>query len=87
MDKTPAEIIIEKLGGHQAVAAMLGCDVSRVYRWTYPVERGGTGGNVPHKHQNALLIAARDKGIAIEPADFFLASSVETPPSSSEAAA
>ena len=60
--------IIDKLGGHQAVAKMLGCHITRVYRWTYPVERGGTGGFVPPKQQRKLLALAPDK---VRPADFF----------------
>jgi hypothetical protein len=71
MTKSPAEVIIEKFGGPAKVAALLDLDVSRVYRWTYPEERGGTGGFVPQKHQIKLLEAARTDGIALAPADFF----------------
>ena len=60
--------IIERLGGHQAVADLLGCHITRVYRWTYPVDRGGTGGHIPLKQQHKLLAKAPDK---IRPADFF----------------
>lgn len=67
----PAENVIRKCGGHQVVADWLGVDVTRVYRWTYPRERGGTGGLVPTKHQSALLERARQEGIPLEPADFF----------------
>jgi len=47
--------IIDKLGGHQAVADLLGCHVTRVYRWTYSLERGGTGGLIPLKQQRLLI--------------------------------
>ncbi|MGP9819229.1 hypothetical protein ACTZWW_04370 [Salinarimonas sp. NSM] len=50
---------------------MLGVNVSRVYRWTYPVARGGTGGVIPARHQAKLLTTARERGIELEPADFF----------------
>lgn len=53
------------------VAEILGLDVSRIYRWTYSKERGGTGGLVPQPHQLRLLEAARVRGIALEPSDFF----------------
>ncbi len=66
-----AQRIIEKCGGPEAVAALAGVHVSRVYRWTYPRERGGTGGLIPTRHQTALLEKARDKGIELTPADFF----------------
>lgn len=65
---TPAENIIRKLGGAQAVAELLKVNVSNVHRWTYPKSRGGTGGKIPTRHQSALLDKAGDK---ITPADFF----------------
>lgn len=69
--QTSASRIIEKCGGHEAVAAMAGVHVTRVFRWTYPKERGGTGGIIPHRHQQTLLCKAREQGIALDPADFF----------------
>lgn len=71
MSKTPAEIVIEKFGGHLAIAAVLKIDVSRIYRWTYPQERGGTGGSIPSRHQMPLLDAAKEREIDLAPADFF----------------
>jgi len=68
---TIAEHIILKIGGFQKTAEMLGLDVSRIYRWTYPKCRGGTGGVIPTKHQNILLTKARLKGIDLMPEDFF----------------
>jgi hypothetical protein len=66
-----AKHVIDKCGGFDAVAEMLGCHVSRVYRWTYPPERGGTGGIIPSGRQVKLLKAARARGIELGPADFF----------------
>jgi hypothetical protein len=60
--------VIEKLGGAKAVSELLKCDVSRVHRWTYPKEKGGTGGHIPQKRQRQLLEKAPDK---VSPADFF----------------
>lgn len=68
---TPAERIIEKFGGAAKLAELLQVDVSRVYRWTYPADRGGTGGLIPTKHQHRLIEIGRDHGIKIAPADFF----------------
>lgn len=65
---TPAENIIGKLGGAQAVAELLDLNVTSVHRWTYPKSRGGTGGKIPTRHQTTLLEKAGDK---ITPADFF----------------
>lgn len=66
-----ASRIIAKCGGHQAVAEMVGVDVSRVHRWTYSRERGGTGGLIPTRHQATLMQEARERGLPLEPADFF----------------
>lgn len=63
--------VIRKCGGPQAVSAMAGVNVSNVHRWTYPKERGGTGGVVPAKHQHTLLKKAREAGIELSPDDFF----------------
>jgi hypothetical protein len=68
---TPAERVIEKCGGEQAIAKMVGVDVSRVHRWRYPKERGGTDGVIPTKHQQAILDRAREAGIDLKPEDFF----------------
>ena len=67
----PASHIIALLGGPQATAELAGVHISRVFRWTYPKARGGTGGLVPAQHQQHLLDCARARGIALEPADFF----------------
>lgn len=63
--------IIEKCGGPRAVAEICGVDVSRVHRWKYPPERGGTGGIIPASHQITLLEGARAAGINLRPDDFF----------------
>lgn len=70
---TIADSIIRKCGGHAQVAAWLGLSLTQVYRWTYPRERGGTGGLVPARRQAALLAKARQAGIDLDPADFFAA--------------
>ncbi len=64
-------MVIEKFGGYSAVAEILDINVSRVYRWTYSPDKGGTGGTIPQKHQIPLMAAAKERGIALSPADFF----------------
>jgi len=71
---TPAEKIIKKCGGVAATAEMVGRTESVVYRWTYPIERGGTGGSIPQKAQKKLLALAKAGEIDIRPDDFFVAS-------------
>lgn len=63
--------VIDKCGGPEAVAQMVGVNISRVYRWTYPKSRGGTGGLIPSAQQQKLLSAARKRQIDLSPADFF----------------
>jgi len=65
------ELQWEGVEEHEVALPMHGVDVSRVYRWTYPKNRGGTGGLVPAKHQARLLQLAREAGRQIEPSDFF----------------
>ena len=72
----PASTIIEICGGFRAVAEMTGRDVTRVHRWTYPKERGGTGGRIPSDMQDRLLAEANRRGLPLGPQHFF--SSLQT---------
>lgn len=71
MVSASASTVIEKCGGHAAVAEILGINLSSVYRFTYPRERGGTGGLIPTRYQRTLLAAARERGLDLTPEDFF----------------
>lgn len=70
----PANTVIRALGGFEAVAAITGKHISRVYRWTYPKERGGTGGYIPQTDAEVLLRHARQHDIPITADSFFAAS-------------
>lgn len=61
-----AQRVIAKCGGYKEAAQIVGRSESWVYRWTYPKNRGGTGGDVPKEAQQILVL----KGIC-QPADFF----------------
>jgi hypothetical protein len=67
----PARSIIELLGGYMSVASITGRHPTRVLRWTYPAERGGTGGLIPAKYQRLLLAHAKAAGIDLRPEHFF----------------
>lgn len=67
----PASSIIKMCGGFAAVAEMVRRDKTRVHRWTYPKDRGGTGGLIPSDCQQELLGAARARGIDLRPEHFF----------------
>jgi len=47
MSSTQASRIITKFGGVPALARAIGSRPQRIYKWTYPPERGGTGGYIP----------------------------------------
>lgn len=67
----PARTIIDLCGGFASVAAITGRHPTRVRRWTYPVDRGGTGGLIPAKCQRPLLTRAKELGIDLRPEHFF----------------
>lgn len=74
MSKThldPARSIIAKFGGVEAVSAITGKHITRVYRWMYPKTRGGTGGLIPQAEAAKLLAHAKSARIKASPADFF----------------
>lgn len=66
----PAASIIKSLGGAGEVARLTGVFRTTPAKWRSPVEKGGTGGQVPLKHIPALLRAARDKGVKLTADDF-----------------
>lgn len=67
----PARSVIAKLGGPDAVRAITGKSLSRIYRWMYPADRGGTDGVIPHVDARKMLDHAKANGIDLSPADFF----------------
>ena len=70
----PATTIISICGGFQAVADMTGRTLTRVHRWTYPKEKGGTDGLIPSDAAQKLMASARERGLPLEPEHFFLTS-------------
>ena len=67
----PARSIISKLGGVEVVSSITGKHVSRVYRWMYPRERGGTGGLIPTPDARIILEYAGENDVPLEAAEFF----------------
>lgn len=66
-----AEQVIKKVGGVAKTATICGRTHSWVYKWTYPKDRSGRGGIVPHEDAVRLLQAARRGECDLSPADFF----------------
>lgn len=71
----PAKSILDLIGVETA-AKVTGKHISRVYRWTYPSSRGGTGGIIPHTEALKLLEHARSEQIPLNEADFMRSPSV-----------
>lgn len=71
----PAKSILDLIGVETA-AKVTGKHISRVYRWTYPSSRGGTGGIIPHTEALKLLDHARAEQIPLNEADFMRSPSV-----------
>lgn len=74
---TMALRVIRKLGGPARVADLLGMTREAVYKWTYPRERGGTGGYIPARRQLELMVVAKMNGIVLTKDDFFPQDSAE----------
>ena len=67
--KTPAQIVIDLLGGVRATARALGMAPSSVCRWTRPIEVGGGGGVVPVRRVRQVLVVARQRGLEVDAVD------------------
>lgn len=76
----PASTVIAKIGGVDVAAKVTGKHVSRIYRWTYPREKGGTGGVIPHDDATKLLKHASEHKLELTAADFFMVESSTSPP-------
>jgi hypothetical protein len=75
MHMDPAKSILDLIGVETA-AKVTGKHISRVYRWTYPASRGGTGGIIPHTEALKLLEHARATKIPLNEADFMRSPSI-----------
>ena len=74
--KEPARSLIEKFGdgdlakGVGEIARATGRDRSRVYRWMYSEERGGTDGLIPQQNFLKIMRAGQELGIEVPHAAF-----------------
>jgi hypothetical protein len=74
LDGCQADRLIRKFGGvpnlHQSLArAGFPIEISAIYKWRYPISKGGTGGFVPSWQWPAIFKAARLEGLFIQPED------------------
>lgn len=75
-----AQSIIHKFGGARELARVLRemsddpkhhLNPSSIYRWMYPREVGGFGGEIPARHIKLIIKAARFAGIFLEEKDIY----------------
>lgn len=71
LEIVPSEAVVHKMGGHRAVSDFLNVDVSRVHRWGYPKDRGGSAGRIPQKYVVPLINHAEEIGVDLSVDDFF----------------
>jgi hypothetical protein len=67
----PAQTIIAKLGGVNAVSKITGVHRTRVFAWKRSRATGGTDGRIPQSHIETMIAFARENGIELSLADFF----------------
>ena len=70
----PAVHVIDKFTtdaepGVKVLAQICGVDQSRVYRWMYGVEYGGTGGAIPQRHHMVIMAASKQRKISLSPGE------------------
>lgn len=62
MKNDPAELVLVAMGGLTALARALRKDVSTVFRWRLPRNKGGADGRVPAKNFFPIWCALVQKG-------------------------
>lgn len=67
----PARTVIDRIGGPEVAAKATGRHPSRVRRWMYPREVGGTGGTIPPSCAARLLEYAQRHRLPLKPEHFF----------------
>lgn len=68
--RSQAERVVRAFGGVRALHEALKRvgfhrSIERLYRWSYPVDRGGTAGLIPHDAMPSVLRAAEAAGVAL----------------------
>lgn len=75
----PAKTVIEICGGITKTAKMVKRSETRVRRWAYPREKGGSNGLIPSECQVELMRSAKAEKIDLLPEHFFPADVLSEP--------
>lgn len=71
LPKTQAQRVADRFGvTFYGLARIVGRDISCVYRWSYPKNKGGTGGSIPPAMMVKLAAEARRQGVLLQASDF-----------------
>lgn len=65
----PASSLIKRFGVDK-ISKWAGVSRVSCYRWTYPKEKGGTGGQIPQRHWTTIIEGAKADGHAVTHSDF-----------------
>lgn len=78
VERTQADRVLRKFGGPRRLARLLktldpenALNPSSIYRWRYPVEKGGTGGVIPTRDIPVVRKAAALDGIILDEWDLY----------------
>ena len=75
-----AQTLVAKFGGPRELSRILEqcsddpkdhIDPSTIYRWMYPKDKGGTGGEIPLQSLRLILKCARLAGVMLKSADIY----------------
>lgn len=69
---TPAQCVIQALGGIRPAARLLGIKPQSVSRWSYPKDRKGSAGSLSPAIQRRALALAQSQGLDLTPTDLVI---------------
>lgn len=76
MKMSPAEYVIHIFGGVRATARALKKTPTCISKWRQSLEQGGTGGKIPSKAQQEILLVAQTDKLDITPSDLVIGRTV-----------
>lgn len=66
---TAAARIVARFNGVKSLSMATGIDHAAIYRWNYPKKKHGCDGRIPSSQHKKILLAAKARGIKLEPAE------------------
>jgi len=66
---TAAARVVARFKGVKSLAMATGIDQAAIYRWGYSKKKHGCDGRIPSSQHKKILLAAKARGIKLEPAE------------------